>query len=163
MGLVEDDEIQAKSVPVHDIVELVPEDLGGPHDDGGVHVFFQIPREDPHVPVSEPLPELDPLGVAQGLQGRCVPRSPPGVENRLNGLQGDPGFSRSRGRGYQAIPLPDGLQGLLLEGIGGKFPGTGTADAFEDPFQGGIRLGVHARHRAAAAVLAVTPLVRGSR
>ncbi len=104
MGLVEDDEVAVQVLAVvHGVVELIPQYLGGPDDDGRIRVLLGVAREDPHILVVEGEAELHPLGVGQGLEGRGVPGPPPRSEDGPDSLLRDPGLSRPRRRRHKAI------------------------------------------------------------
>ena len=48
MGLVKDHQIRPDTDPfVHGIVELISEDLGGPHNHGGIGILFSVTGENP--------------------------------------------------------------------------------------------------------------------
>jgi len=144
MGLVEDHQFAVQVFPaVHGVVELVAEDLRGPHDDRGVGVVLQIAGEDADPVGAEDLAEFRPFGITQGLEGRGVPAAAAAAGDDPDGLFGDPGLPRPGGGGDDAVPLPDRRQGLELEGIRLEGPGVGPADPGESGFQHRIGLGLH--------------------
>ena len=144
VGLVEDDQIAVQALPgVHRIVELVPEDLGGPGDDRGVGIFLGVAGDDADVDRAEEVAEFNPFGVGQGLQGGGVPAAPALLEDRPDRFFGDPGLSRT-GRGHdEAVVRPDRVEGLQLKGVRPKLRGDGFADLREDRLQERIRLRFH--------------------
>jgi len=144
MGLVEDHQFAVQVfAAVHGVVELVAEDLRGPHDDRGVGVVLQIAGEDADPVGAEDLTEFRPFGIAQGLEGRGVPAAAAAVGNDPDGFLGNPGLARPGGGGDDAVPLPDCRQGLKLEGVRLEGPGVGPADSGEGVFQHRIGLGLH--------------------
>ena len=47
MGFVKDDQVRSDTDTfVHGIIKLVPEDLGGPHNHGGIGILFSVTGED---------------------------------------------------------------------------------------------------------------------
>ena len=144
VGLVEDDQVAVQALPgVHRVVELIPEDLGGPRDDRGVGVFLRVAGDDADVDRAEEVAEFNPFGVGQGLQGGGVPAAPALLEDRPDRFFGDPGLSRT-GRGHdETVIRPDRVEGLQLKGVRPKLRGDGFADLREDRLQERIRLGFH--------------------
>ena len=113
MGLVEDDQVAVQVFPaVHGVVELIPEDLGGSDDDRGVGVFLRVPGHDADIGRIEVLPEFDPFGIGQGLQGGGVPAASPVEEDGADRLFGDPGLSGTGGGHDKTVTQPDRFEGV---------------------------------------------------
>jgi len=140
VGLVEDDEVEGEVAPlVHGVVELVAQDLRRADDERRLGVLPRVPGEDADAIRPEDIAELDPLGVAQGLERRGVPgASAPGLDGP-DGLLGDPRLARARGGRDEAVGPGHGVDGPQLEGIGNERLGFGAADAAENGFE--LRLG----------------------
>jgi len=163
VGLVEDDEVEGEvAALVHGVVELVAQDFRGAHDHGGVGVLLRVAREDAHVHALEPVAELHPLGVRQGLQGRGVPAPFPLAEHVLDGLLGDPGLAGSRRGHDEAVRAADGLEGLELKGVRPEGGLVGLSDPGEHIVEDGLGLERVPRRAFAARFSAPAPSRAGA-
>jgi hypothetical protein len=144
MGLVEDDQVAVQVFPaVHGVVELIPENLGGSDDDRGVGVFLRVSGHDADIGLIEVLPEFDPFGIGQGLQGGGVPAASPVLEDGADRLFGDPGFSGAGGGHDQTVAKPDRFEGVRLKRVRPERLGDGFPDLREDRLQRRFGLRFH--------------------
>ena len=74
VGFIQDDKVIIETfAPVHGFVQLVPQDLGCPDDDGGIRIFLGVSGQDSDLSISEYIAKLGSFRVGQGLEGRGVP------------------------------------------------------------------------------------------
>jgi hypothetical protein len=112
---------------------------------------------------SSPFPELDPLGVRQGLQGRGVPAALPFPQHLLDGLFGDPGLAGARRGHDEAVGAADGVEGVELKGIRPEGRLLGPPDPGENVVADGFGFGLEPRRVVWTGVPAPAPGREGLR
>ena len=166
MGFVENDEVGVQIVsPVHGVVELVAQDLGGAYDDRRARVFLAVACQDAYVLCAKDGAELGTLGVAQRFQRRGVPRPASLPEDAVDGSFGDPRLARPGWGGHQAVCTLDGVDRPELERIGLERGLLRHADGRKDPVQAGIgmRFDLEDADQRTAAPLRGAPLLDSAR
>ena len=127
---------------MHGIIKLIAQYFSRTDNDRGFGVFLAVAGENADIFRAENAGKLGILGIAQGLQGTCIPAKAVSFPNPGNGLLCDPCFTGSGGNRHQAVRLFDGLQGTNLKWVRRKRPAAGYTDGGKNFFQPGIGTGL---------------------